>query len=122
MADEREGHEGSTRRVATKDVEQTAGRKENDAKPLNAAPDEGGPERYPAVRQDDAVERTGRSDEVTGEGRTFDPASSAGSPRDKMTPLEPSNAGKVGPGGKPAEGSRQAGFEGQLNDPTEGKR
>lgn len=122
MADEREGHEGSTRRVATKDVEQTPGRKENDAKPLNTAPDEGGPERYPAVRQDDAVERTGRTKEVTGESRTFDPSSTASSDRDKMTPIMPSNAGKVGPDGKPAEGSRQAGFEGPQGDPAEGKR
>jgi len=63
MADEREG---STKRVATKDKIQSEGRKENDAKPLNAAKDEGGPERYPSVRQDDAVELTGRIEQVTG--------------------------------------------------------
>jgi hypothetical protein len=122
MADEREGHEGSTRRVATEDVEQSIGRKENDAQPLNSAPDNAGPERYPAVRQDDAVERTGRTEEVTSESRSFDPSSTAGSERDEMTPIMPSNAGKVGPDGKPAEGSRQAGFEGPQGDPAEGKR
>lgn len=122
MADEREGHEGSTRRVATEDVEQTPGRKANDAKPLNTAPDEGGPERYPAVRQDDAVERTGRTEEVTGEKRSFDPSSTAGSDRDKMTPIMPSNAGKVGPDGKPAEDTKQAAFEGPQGNPAEGKR
>jgi len=122
MADEREGHEGSTRRVATEDVEQTAGRKENDARPLNAAPDNAGPERYPAVRQDDAVERTGRTEEVTGEGRSFDPSSTAGSERDQMTPIMPGNAGKVGPDGKPAQDGKQQAFEGPQGDPAEGKR
>lgn len=107
MADERESQDGGAKRVADKDVEQTPGRKENDAKPLNAAPDEGGPERYPAVRQDDAVERTGRSEEVTSEGRSFDPTSSASSTKDKMTPIMPGNAGKVGPDGKPAADARQ---------------
>jgi hypothetical protein len=113
MADEREGQEGSTRRVANDDKVQTAGRKENDAQPLNAADDNGGPERYPSVRQDDAVERTGRTEEVTGEGRSFDPGGDAPTPR---------NSGKVGPDGAPAEDARQPGFEGPQGDPAEGKR
>jgi hypothetical protein len=96
MADERQGQEGSTRRVADKDRIQTAGRKANDALPLNAPKDEGGPERYPSVRQDDAVE-----------ARSFDPGVDSGvDPRADAPAPEPSNAGRVGPDGKPAEGAR----------------
>jgi hypothetical protein len=83
MADEREGAEGSTKRVATEDKIQTEGRQENGAKPLNASNDDGGPERYPSVRQDDAVERTGRIEEVTGERRSFDPPVDAPDPKGK---------------------------------------
>lgn len=57
MADEHEGE----------DRIQSPGRRENAAQPLNAPKDDGGPERYPSVRQDDAVERTGRTGQVTGE-------------------------------------------------------
>lgn len=101
MADERAGQDNDNRdgvkRVATDDKIQTEGRQENDARPLNSASDDGGPERYPSVRQDDAVERTGRIEEVTGgETRSFDPPRGAG-------PDQPGNAGKVGPDGKPAQ-------------------
>jgi len=109
MADEREGSEGSTKDVANDDKIQTAGRQENDAQPLNAAKDDGGPERYPSVRQDDAVERTGRTEEVVGEGRTFDPRADAPTPRQ--------GAGDTSP-----EASRQDGFKGPEGDPAEGKR
>lgn len=68
MADEREGRDLG-KSPANEDRIQTAGRAENDARPLNAAPDDGGPERYPSVRQDDAVERTGRTEQVTGEDK-----------------------------------------------------
>jgi len=108
MADEREGSHGSTKDVANDDKIQTAGRQENDAKPLNAAPDEGGPERYPSVRQDDAIERTGRAEEVTGESRTFDPSADAPTPRQGA--------------GDGSSGSRQDGFKGPEGDPAEGKR
>ncbi len=50
MADQRAGRTGDTRRVADEDTLQTAGRKANAAQPLNAAKDNGGPERYPAAR------------------------------------------------------------------------
>jgi hypothetical protein len=109
MADEREGAEGSTRRVANEDKIQSAGREENDAKPLNASNDDGGPERYPSVRQDDAVERTGRTEEVTGERRSFDPRAS-----------EP--PAKQGAGDTSPEVAKQQGFEGPEGDPAEGKR
>ena len=90
MADPREGRPDDTRRVATEDQIQTAGRKDNAAQPLDAAPDEGGPERYPSVRQDDAVERTGRAEAVTGERRGF-PAK----------PATPDKGSGEPPGGKP---------------------
>lgn len=124
MADEREG-QGIGKSPATDDKIQSPGRKENDAKPLNAAPDDGGPERYPSVRQDDAVERTGRAEQVTGESRSFEPPRGAPTPKQgagDTTAPQPTNAGKVGPDGKPAQGSRQAGYEGPQGDPAEGKR
>jgi hypothetical protein len=81
----------------------TDGRKDNAAKPLNSAEDNAGAERYPAVRQDDAVERTGRTEEVTGENRSFDPP-----PRQGAGDGSPAAAqqGHMGPGGDPAEGKR----------------
>jgi len=105
MADEREGQDIGK----TENKVQTAGRKQNDAQPLNASDNTEGAERYPSVRQDDAVE-----------SRSFDPAPKQGA-GDTSAP-QPGNAGKVGPDGKPAEGSRQAGFEGPQGDPAEGKR
>lgn len=88
MDDPREGPTDDTRRAATKDKIQTVGRQDNAAQPLNAAPDEGGPERYPSVRQDDAVERTGRAGAVTGERRSFD--APAKPPAPDRGPGEPS--------------------------------
>jgi hypothetical protein len=81
---------------------QTPGREANAAQPLDAAGKKGGPERYPRVRQDDAVERTGLSEQV----RSFDPADQAAPPRDV------------------ADASRDGGqkvFEGPRADPAEGK-
>jgi hypothetical protein len=121
MADERKGQDGGTRRVANEDKVQTAGRKQNDAQPLNSAPDEGGPERYPAVRQDDAVERTGRAAAPSGEGRSFDPGPDTGKPRQDEAPMQPGNSGKVGPDGKPAQDSSH-GFGGKQDDPTKTDR
>lgn len=113
MADEREGQFHDTRRAANEDRIQTAGRKDNDAQPLNASDNEGGPERYPSVRQDDAVERTGRTEQVAGqaaaENRSFDPRADAPTPRQ--------GAGDTSP-----EAAKQAGFEGLQGDPSEGKR
>ena len=60
---------------------QTDGRKDNAAQPLNAAEKKGGPERYPTVRQDDAVEDLGRGEAAPAERR-------------------------LGAGGDPAEGKR----------------
>ncbi|HSV03071.1 MAG TPA: hypothetical protein VLI41_07670 [Phenylobacterium sp.] len=73
---------------------------------------QGAPERYPSVRQDDAVERTGRGEEVAGEGRTFDPAADAPTPKGpeskpdgKVPPA--TSQGRLGPEGDPAEGKRR---------------
>jgi hypothetical protein len=66
------------------------------------------PERYPSVRQDDAVERTGRIGEVVGEGRTFDPSVTAPTPRPEAGDRNPE--------------AKQEGFEGPQGDPAEGKR
>ncbi len=74
-----------------------------------AAPGAGGDrplERYPSVRQDDAVERTGRIQQVTGEtrsvGETAPPA-----PTDETSEASPSDSeGRLGPKGDPAEGKR----------------
>ena len=109
MADERDQQGNDTRPVADKDKIQTTGREENAAQPLNASDDDGGPERYPSVRQDDAVERTGRTEQVTGQSRSFDPRADAPTPRQ--------GAGDTSP-----ETPRQQGFEGPQGDPVEGKR
>lgn len=108
MADEREGQDIG-KSPANEDKIQSAGRKANDAEPLNAADDNAGPERYPSVRQDDAVERTGRVEEVTGESRSFDPRADAPTPRQ--------GAGDTAP-----ETAKQDGFSGSEGDPVEGKR
>jgi len=109
MADEREGQDNLGKSPANPDKIQTAGRQENDAQPLNASDNDGGAERYPSVRQDDAVERTGRTEEVTGESRSFDPRADAPTPRQ--------GAGDTSP-----ETAKQQGFEGPAGDPAEGKR
>lgn len=91
---------------------QSEGRDGNAAQPLNAAKDNAGAERYPAVDQHDAVERTGRTEEVLGEGKSFDSPlqnESAGM-GDATTDGEEvpasANEGRLGPGGDPAEGKR----------------
>jgi hypothetical protein len=107
-----------------RDEMNTDGREANAAQPLNAAEDNAGAERYPAVRQDDAVERTGRTEAVTGqsgevsagssgegssEPRSFDPAADAPTPRqgagDGSIPSS-ANEGRLGPGADPVEGKR----------------
>jgi hypothetical protein len=77
---------------------QTQGRKDNAAQPLDASKNREGAERYPPVRQDDAVEARPE------EGRAFDPnpkprqgAGDGGAP-------PAANEGRLGPGGDPAEG------------------
>ena len=90
---------------------QTDGRKDNAAQPLDAADKKGGPERYPAVRQDDAVEAPGSTEDVTGERRSFDPPRTA-PPRPPRPPQGAGDApvstnnGRMGPGADPAEGKR----------------
>jgi len=103
MADEREGQNNDTRREAREGRLQTAGRDDNAAQPLDAAPDHGGPERYPAARRDDAIE--GPSE---GEPRSFDPKVDAPTPRQGA--------------GDTSSDARQEGFSGAQGDPAEGKR
>lgn len=88
MADERAGAEGPPKDPADRNRIQTGGREANAAQPLNAAPDRGGPERYPAV---------GRTDSVQAEPRSFRPDIPA-----SMTD------GRMGPGGDPCEGKPEA--------------
>jgi hypothetical protein len=86
---------------------QTDGRKDNAAQPLNAADKKGGPERYPAVRQDDAVEGPGLPEDLTAERRSFDPPKGAPSrPPQGAGDTSPAstNNGRLGPAGDPAEG------------------
>jgi hypothetical protein len=77
---------------------QTPGREQNAAQPLDASGNKQGAERYPPVRQDDAVD-------VTGEDRSFggNPAPPQGA-GDASTPPVSSNEGRLGPAGDPAEG------------------
>lgn len=65
-------------------------------------------ERWPSVRQDDAVERTGRTEQV----RSFDPDADAPTPGDEDIAQgegapPATNEGKLGPAGDPAEGKRR---------------
>lgn len=85
--------------MAGDDKINTEGRRENAAQPLNASENKGGPERYPAVRQDDAVEAEPRSFEKP---RNPEPRQGAG---DASVPHS-ANEGRLGPGGDPAEGKR----------------
>jgi hypothetical protein len=73
---------------------QSEGRDANAAQPLNAAPDNKGAERYPKVRQDDAV---------TGEDRAF--GSDNPEPRQGAGDSSPTQD-RTGPGADPAEGKR----------------
>ena len=82
MADEREGQSPASKPAADKD--KAAGRKDSDR----------GPERYPTVRQDDAVEGP------SGERRSFDPV------HDAPTQPRQEGEGRLGPRGDPAEGKR----------------
>jgi len=107
MADTREDNSIPPGKAANEDKIQTSGRETNAAQPLNAAHGQG-PEAYPAVRQDEAVERTGRGPQVTGEDRSF--ATDTGNPEPRQgagdsTPPS-ANEGRLGPGADPAEGKR----------------
>ena len=74
----------------------TGGRKANAAQPLNASDNEKGAERYPPVRQDDAVEERSFGAENP------QPRQGAG---DGSAPAS-TNEGRLGPGADPAEGKR----------------
>lgn len=85
MADERAGRETDKDNPSKTGHVQTTGRQENAAQPLNAADDNGGPERYPSTRADDGLERS------------FEPKV-----RNETAP----NEGRLGPATDPAEGKR----------------
>jgi len=86
--------------MAGDDKINTEGRRENAAQPLNESDNRRGPERYPSVRQDDAVEAETRSFEKTGNP---EPRQGAGD-----TTAPPStNEGRTGPAADPAEGKRR---------------
>jgi hypothetical protein len=87
------------------DKMQTPGREDNAAQPVAASDKKGGPERYPAVRQDDAVEGLGPPED---ERRSFDPATNAPPRAPKGAGDAPvsTNNGRLGPGADPAEGKR----------------
>jgi hypothetical protein len=92
---------GDQNHPANEDKIQTGGRQANAAQPLNASENREGAERYPPVRQDDAVE--------TGEAtRTF--GGGSGNPQPRQGAGDPSprsnNEGNLGPGGDPVEGRR----------------
>ena len=89
---------GDQNHPANEDKIQTPGREANAAQPLNASENEGGAERYPPVRQDDAVE--------TGEAkRTFDRGSEAESQQDGDGDItDTPDEDKLGIRGDPAEG------------------
>ncbi|THD77455.1 MAG: hypothetical protein E7812_16140 [Phenylobacterium sp.] len=87
MADERAGQPQPSGDAATQKMATGGGDKPDEVQPPTPAKDEAAPERYPSVRQDDAIEAT--------ESRSFDPRPAAGSD-------QPTNEGKVGPDGKPA--------------------
>jgi hypothetical protein len=73
---------------------QSDGRDANGAQPLNASDNKKGAERYPKVRQDDAV---------TGEERAF----SSGNPEPPQGAGDTSpTQDRTGPGADPAEGKR----------------
>jgi len=94
MAQEREAQGGKA---------SSAGRGDNAAQPLDASRNKRGPERYPSVRQDDAIERSG-----FGERRSFERTDRAAAPDDTAD-----------------DASRDGGqkeFEGPQADPAEGKR
>lgn len=98
MANEADGEDSGTKRVATEDKIQTEGRQKNGARPLTASKGVGGAERYPSARP--GVDR------AEGETRSFDPRANA--------PTPPQGAG---------DGSATSqGFEGAQGDPAEGKR
>lgn len=64
------------------------------------------PERYPSVRQDDAVERTGRTQQVAGEAPSFGEPARPDQKDDKPGVAPADNEGRLGPEGDPAEGKR----------------
>jgi hypothetical protein len=97
MAQGREGQD---------DDKLTPGRNRNAARPLDAADDKGSPERYPPVRQDDAVELAALTEGDADEPRSFDPSADAPTPRQGAGDGSAPISRHTGPGGDPAEGKR----------------
>lgn len=93
---------GADRDPANEDRIQTQGRKDNAAKPLNAAPDNSGAERYPATKKDDSVESPGEARSFKRGGDNPQPRQGAGD----GGPAPSSNEDRLGSGADPAEGKR----------------
>jgi len=106
MTDEREGVESPRKTAEPPGEVQTSGREANAAQPLSAAPDDGGPERYPATDRTDALQRSGSHQDSGGERRSFDPSADAPTPRQGAGDGSPKGAARTGPAGDPAEGRR----------------
>jgi hypothetical protein len=88
--------------------DQSEGREKNAAASAPPGVSNVSPQDYPSAGRDDAIERTGRTEEVAGEGRSFD--SKTGNP-----------APKQGAGDASAPSSTSEGLMGPQGDPAEGK-
>lgn len=108
MADERQPETDPLKAPAREGRLQSPGREANAAEPLDTSQNGAGAERYPAVNQQDAVERTGRTGTQPapqgGETRSFEDDGQGGA-------QDPSE-----------EAPRQDGFRGASGDPAEGPR
>lgn len=97
MADEREGASQARPDPASKSKIQTGGRQSNAAQPLNAAPDRGGPERYPEPNPG------AQSPE---EKRSFASRDAPAPRQGAGDSTAPDEEGLLGPRGDPVEGKR----------------
>ncbi|MFI4966520.1 MAG: hypothetical protein ACHP9T_14275 [Caulobacterales bacterium] len=94
--------------MTDRDKAQSQGRTDNAAEPKAPGTSEVSPQAYPATRPDDSIERTGRSEGVGGERRSFDKVTGNPAPRQGAGDGSPTaaNDGRLGPQGDPAEGKR----------------
>lgn len=83
------------------------GRKDNAAQPLDAAPDNAGAERYPSTQKDDSVEAPAGTGAASGESRSFEGSVESADGETRSSEPDPSvNQGHMGPAADPAEGKR----------------
>lgn len=96
--------------MSDQDKTQSEGRTDNAAEAKGRGTSEVSPKAYPPARADDSIERTGRTEEVTGESRSFD-KQPPGNPAPRQgagdgSPSRVADEGRTGPRGDPAEGKR----------------